>query len=362
MLSVTEPPARNDSSRSFVAGVTEVQHPKVTMARLCAAYRVHESPKKSPHQQEQDERKAQLWTRVLGAQKDPNRLTRQEWEGFLAARSSGAIDSYGQPVPPEKRRPVRARAVEVDLVWLRAVLNWGTSWEERGRRLLRENAVRGFELPAEKNPRRPVATDDRYEATRAVSDEVLMELRWGGQRRIERSYLSELLEIANGTARRISAICQLRDEDLRLIPTPSTPHGAIRWPGETDKEGREWGAPVTAGVRAALDRVLRERPGLGAAYLFPSASDPGQPITKNRATIWLLQGEALAKLPKLKGGTWHPYRRKWATARKHLPLTDVAAAGGWKSTATLLRCYQQPDDATMLQVVLGGTQLRERQA
>jgi len=68
---------------------------------------------------------------------------------------------------------------------------------------------------------------------------------------------------------------------------------------------------------------------------------------------------ALAGLPKLKRGVWHPYRRRWATVRKHLPLTDVAAPGGWKSTQTLLKCYQQPDEATMLEVVLGGAELRE---
>ena len=27
-----------------------------------------------------------------------------------------------------------------------------------------------------------------------------------------------------------------------------------------------------------------------------------------------------AGLPKLEGGLWHPYRRKWATERKYLPL------------------------------------------
>ena len=41
---------------------------------------------------------------------------------------------------------------------------------------------------------------------------------------------------------------------------------------------------------------------------------------------------------------------------------DVAAAGGWKSTETLRRCYQQPDDATILAVVQGGQELREAEA
>ncbi len=46
---------------------------------------------------------------------------------------------------------------------------------------------------------------------------------------------------------------------------------------------------------------------------------------------------------QLAGGLWHPYRRKWATERKHLSLKDVAAAGGWRDVETLLTCYQQPD-------------------
>ena len=69
-----------------------------------------------------------------------------------------------------------------------------------------------------------------------------------------------------------------------------------------------------------------------------------------------------AGLPKQRGSLFHAFRRAWATSRKHLPVTDVAAAGGWKSTATLQRSYQQPDQATMLSVVLGGAELREKKA
>jgi hypothetical protein len=37
--------------------------------------------------------------------------------------------------------------------------------------------------------------------------------------------------------------------------------------------------------------------------------------------------------------------------RKLLPAADVAAAGGWSDLTTLLRCYQQEDDATSLSVM-----------
>lgn len=105
-----------------------------------------------------------------------------------------------------------------------------------------------------------------------------------------------------------------------------------------------------------------ERPGIGPAFVFPSPIDPSVPVFKDLATRWLFEAERLAELPKLRGGAWHPYRRKWATSRKGLALADVAAAGGWKSKETLLRCYQQPDEATMLTVVLGGAELREKKA
>jgi hypothetical protein len=32
---------------------------------------------------------------------------------------------------------------------------------------------------------------------------------------------------------------------------------------------------------------------------------------------------------------FHAYRRKWATERKHLPLKDVAEAGGWLDKRSL---------------------------
>jgi hypothetical protein len=39
------------------------------------------------------------------------------------------------------------------------------------------------------------------------------------------------------------------------------------------------------------------------------------------------EAEQVAGVKKLKGGLWHPYRRKWAIERKHLPLVDVGETG-----------------------------------
>jgi integrase len=196
---------------------------------------------------------------------------------------------------------------------------------------------------------------DRYEAIRKVTDQVTMETRWGKVVE-QRSYLSELLDITNGTGRRISAICKLRYEDLRL---DHGPYGAIRWPADTDKVGRETTVPIYQNVRKALERTLRERPGIGSAPLFPSPEKAQEPTTRHLTDKWLRKGEQLAGLEPQKGSLWHAYRRKWATERKHLPDVDVAAAGGWANTVSPKTAYQQAEAETMLRVVLANEALRE---
>lgn len=353
-----------DQAAKLRHGYNELAEGKVTLSKVLALYLSYRTPRKSETEQDADDRRAKLWTRVLGASKDPHLISLAEWERFIDQRSSGAIDGRGAPVvetEKKKRKPVRPRTVQHDCQWLRWALNWASKWrvEGGGRYLLRENPVRGFDAPTEENPRRPVASTDRYEALRRVSDEVMMEVRWGDEWQKQRSYLSELLDLAYGTGRRISAILALRYEDLRL---DRKPHGAICWPAATDKQGRETTAPISPVVRVALDRVLKDRAGIGRLYLFPSPTDRNQPVSYERVRSWLLEAEKLAELPKQKGSLWHAFRRAWATTRKHLSLKDTAAAGGWASTETLVRCYQQPDEETMLEVVLNSAELRERKA
>ena len=154
-------------------------------------------------------------------------------------------------------------------------------------------------------------------------------------------------------------MCQLRYEDLLLEKSKAAPHGAIHWPASTDKMGFESSRPIAPGVRAALDRIMAERPGLGSAPLFPSPGDPTRPIRKDVADRWLVRAEEFARLDPVPGGRWHPFRRKWATERKHLPDADVAAAGGWRNLDALRQCYMRADDQTILKVVLARTELRE---
>lgn len=346
-----------EQAAKLTKGDAELRQGKVSLAQVFALYRRHRTPRKSLKEQKADVRRIELWTRVLGAGKDPHKVFLSEWERFIDSRTSGEIDAKGRTVSAVTRSPVRTRSVEADLKWLRWVFNWAAKWSTpQGQYLMKENPVRGYEIPSEKNPMRPVASTDRYEAIRNVSDQQQMEIRWNGKREGQRSYLSELLDIVNGTGRRISAVCQIRYEDLRLSQGP---YGSIRWPADTDKEGRESCVPISPNVRRAIDRVLKDRPGIGSAPLFPKPTDRAVPISTFLASKWLIEGEKLAGLDTQKGSLWHAYRRKWVTERKHLPDVDVAAAGGWKNTVSLKTAYQQADAETILRVVLEAGELRE---
>ena len=130
------------------------------------------------------------------------------------------------------------------------------------------------------------------------------------------------------------------------------PHGAIRWSDASDKMGFLFVSPLSAQAREELDRYLLPMlPASEDAPLFPSDDDPSLAIRTDVASRWLLKAEAEAKLPKIRGGIFHPYRRLWATERKHMPDVDVAAAGGWGDTRALKLSYQQSDAAGVLRAV-----------
>jgi len=308
-------------------------------------------------------RQVAFWKAALGADADPTAIVHDDLDSVRRKRKSGALDAHGEPVALAKRKPVRDRAAGSDLEFLRSVLRWAVHKTKLFK--VRVNAMDGYEIPDDPNPRRPVATYDRYEKTREKAPDVLMELRAAGVRVRVPSWLPELLDLAQHTGRRLGAIVALKYADLRLDVTPDAPHGAIHWPADTDKMGQDWDAPLSAPVRSALDRVLVDREvGVRAKwptspYLFPSPRNASRPVSKDLASAWLEEAEQLAKLPKLDGSLWHAYRRGWATARKNFPLSDVAAAGGWKDTTCLRTIYTQADKKTVLRVVLEPMHLGE---
>jgi hypothetical protein len=119
-------------------------------------------------------------------------------------------------------------------------------------------------------------------------------------------------------------------------------------------------AAVVVPLRLVAElRQFQRTLGAVGGWIFASMQDPAVPMDRHALRALLAKAEARAKLPKLDGGLWHPYRRKWATERKHLPLADVAEAGGWQGIDTLLRCYMQPTRDVLLAVVTEPRKVRD---
>lgn len=332
----------------------EAQPTRLTVGAMMANY-VDVVQGKSPDYVDDTRRAAEMWTRFLGSSFEV-RCTSDEdqkrWKAklneFTRLRLAGALDPRGHLIIEDKQEPVGPRAVANDLKTFRAACH---------------NAVipgggdptKGIKFPVEKNPKRPVADADRFDALMEVADQVLMRVGRGRAACWERSHLRTILRLAGDAGRRISSILALRWSDWH--PERGT-FGWLRWRADEDKLGVEWWAPVTEEVRDEIERLRRERPGLGAALMFPAPNHPDQPVDSGVATDWLEDAEQLAGLESLDGGMWHPWRRRWACERKDWPLKDVAAVGGWKDTATLLKCYMVADDETMEAVVSQPKRLR----
>lgn len=143
------------------------------------------------------------------------------------------------------------------------------------------------------------------------------------------------------------AACGLNENDADHMP-----HGAVYWRADADKEGYIAVTPLHSKARNEVDRYLSVNPREEVdAPLFPSPRKPAQPICRETAYKWLIEAEGLADLPKLVNGGFHPYRRLWGSERRGMADTDVASAGGWRSTQALKQSYQHTDAPSVLRVV-----------
>lgn len=344
----------DQTAKQLLTGASWRAPEALTWGRLFSQYQRYEVPKKARASQSHDSRRIEMWTRFLGGRKNPTDLTLRDLDTFVADRSSGQIDSRGKRVAGPLKT-VRPRTVQADLQFLHTVLNWGTRWQEGGKYLLHENPMRRFRIPPVKNPRRPVATHDRLLALMEVAPQLRMRVAWNGKRERRPTYLRELLDLADGTGRRIGAVCKLHSRDIR---TDVGRHGAIVWPAATDKVGLESTILMTPELRTIVDACL-DRVG-GDGYLFPAPNDRSRPMGTYLARKWLGEAEKLAGIPTQDGSALHAYRRKFVTERKHHPAKDVSEAAGFKNTRIMIEMYQQPDEATQLQVLSEPRRLTSR--
>lgn len=298
----------------------------ITLGALLEWYLRDRTPTKSRSAQDHDRRAAALFLRCWGSTRKVTSLRPMDWEHYIAVRSSGALAPEGKP-----SKPVRARVLEQDMAFIRAVLHWALH-----NQLIDREPMAVCKIPREKNVNRPLMFEDEYQAMLAVADEVH-----------PRCGLALLL--AHETGHRSQAVRQLRWDDIDLIA------GRIRWRAENDKLRREHTVPISS----LLLNELRRFHSPDGTWLFPSDRLDDQPIGRETMEAWWRATEERAGIMRVRGRGWHSLRRKFATERKQGSLADLAYAGGWHGTRTLTTVYIQPDEATVREVVSARNPIRQ---
>ena len=344
-------------ARAFAQALGEQIHAgtvgPVTLGTVIQFYMAHRLPQLSEKRQARLPATIAMLRQGLGDSLPVHDLDQTRIDSYVAARRTAAVHAATKNW---QCHPARDGTIRLELGILNAILRWALGFRINGKRLLIAHPLDGVTLPRERNVRRPIASEDRYRRTLAQADAVDPAGRFAC-----------VLALARYTGRRINAICQLRASDLLLSPAvieralaatgrdtrenAYMPHGAILWRRETDKLGYEELTPLAAAARAALDAYVRQAAIVGDAPLFPNSAHRAVAMDKNMAQYFLLRAEERAGLAKLDQGAWHPYRRLWASERKHLSDVDVARAGGWRNTAVMKQAYQQADPQTVLSVV-----------
>ncbi len=325
-------------------------------------------------------RVAKMWVRVFDdagvRPTDPRATIQNRVRIFEADRYEGRIDADGIPVADAPVPMKSRRAAEGDVRWLKIATRWASGRNAVGK----PSKLRKVHVAYPDPPYPPIIEADplddfspmQSEAKTAAASERRYRLWLGHARRHRtgspgfrrptsrdvpygrrRSWLYEMLVLANDTGRRIGSIRHLRVGDVHLddVDIVKHPFGTITWPAKYDKISREWErVPIlTRRARRAIERTLRrlERYNLPTdpeAWLFPSVNSFVSPVSKKTAGDWLRRVDV--DLPPLKYNTkrWHSLRAKWATDRKdRANLVDVAWAGGWESVATLQDTYQKTE-------------------
>jgi hypothetical protein len=57
--------------------------------------------------------------------------------------------------------------------------------------------------------------------------------------------------------------------------------------------------------------------------------------------------QLLAGLPPVKGGGYHPFRRKFGNELRHVAPSDLLDLAGWNDYRTVLTCHQTANEGAM---------------
>lgn len=174
-----------------------------------------------PRTQDDAAMRADVLIAYFGAKRDVTTLSGKEQLAFEAVRERGGIHVVSERLRDGVRetrewstRAARPRTVEADLVLLHCMLKWATCERDvRGQSLLVFHPLAGVRIDRERNPRRPVATSERFERTRAAIQQLYDA---AGSERERRRWLKVdmALMLAKQTGRRLGAIRQLQWTDI----------------------------------------------------------------------------------------------------------------------------------------------------
>jgi integrase len=327
---------------------------RLSLGTLEMLYLKHKTPTFSPGRQRGVKGMMSLLLAHFGRDFVVTTLSQDDIDAYAHARQIGALKSKRHRV---KGVGVRNGTIRNELDLFHAMTDWAQGRTiDDDRKLLVGDPFKGKTLPVEPNMRRPVATDERYQALLKVSHLADTKGRF-----------RTVLVLSRHTGRRINAVVNLKTSDVLrtkdqmvaalaeagddLRRAEAWPSGAIRWRPETDKRRYLSIAPINKAARAELDQYLRDHPRVGDAPLFSATEEPGNAVHKELARYWLRRAEKLAKLPTIDRGGFHAFRRLWASERRHRPAQDVARVGGWRSIQVMRDAYQQSDAATEHDVV-----------
>ena len=292
---------------------------EITLKTLFDNYEREVTPTKSPASQKHDKRAMKLFLSCWGNATVKN-FDRRDWDRFIKERRAGTLKLDGDWRTKKGIKGVRDRAIEHDLKLLLAVCNWAETVRVKGEPMLGRNPFKGFPLPAEANPRRPIVTHAEYskltEAAKKEGPEVAL-----------------YLLLNHETGHRCSAVGHLRWSDV------DTDNALVTWRASYDKQGREHTTPLTAVAAEALKVARKQAARIGDGWVFPSPIDPEKPTSREFWCMTWRRLEAAGEVERIPGRGWHSLRRKFATDLKaDTPLADLCSLGGWKDHNTVLKC------------------------
>jgi integrase len=293
----------------------------LTLGKLFALYLAEVTPAKGRKKQQHDTRAAKLFQRDWGAGIRVDRLSRREWDRYIAKRRTGELaPARNVGGAKTERRPVRDRVIQYDLRLLNAVLNWAVQ-----SKLIAQNPVKGLNAPAEESPTRTKLTSAQYEKMCEAA-------------RRHSPRLECFVILAWETGHRGNSIRQLQWGDVDLDAQ------RVRWRPDGDKIGYDHTTPLTDEAANALRDELARSPGIGQQWIFPAANDPRRAISPDVLHNLWRRMAAVAGLPEGERYGWHSMRRAFADSIKGAALRDQKDLGGWKTIKTLVDIYQAADE------------------